>query len=168
MGLVDKEGWRPCWEEKFLDKVVYTKHCRCICEKNVKGHTAALGVLAMLKAAASRCKSPKEIPGAHMLLMASAHNPSSPTPAVSYWWMLAASFQSGQHDATQTFWRCHHVHDSIGPLSPRRHLRIERNEFFAMEKIARGRHSTSRPQLLLSTMRIRWRESWFVGPQQQG
>ena len=128
----------PVVEETFPDKVVYTKHCRCVCEKNVKGHTAALGVLAMLKAAASRCKSPKEIPGADMLLIASAHNPSSSTPAVSYWWMLAASFQSGQHDATQTFWRCHHVHGSIGPLSPRHHLRIERNEFFAVESRARA------------------------------
>eukprot|EP00959_Pyramimonas_sp_CCMP1952_P394321 8262284-Pyramimonas_sp.AAC.1 len=58
----------------------------------------------MLKALAQRCESPCSVPNVDLLIVAEAS--SSTVRRRSFWRLVAASFQSGHHNATETFWRC--------------------------------------------------------------
>lgn len=88
----------------FPSRVEYPRHCRSFCANDGEAAGAAIVIMAMLKDAAQRCLSPSKVPGADMLLGVEAS--FSGHTSRTFWWMLAASFQSGHHVATQTFWKC--------------------------------------------------------------
>lgn len=89
---------------RFPDEVEYPSRCRAVCAQHAAGHRQALQLLAMLKAVAQRCHSPNRVPHAEVLLVAEAS--FGGVTHQSFWWLLAATSQSGHHPATQTFWRC--------------------------------------------------------------
>ena len=93
--------------EVFPDKVVYPTCCTPVCAENKASYITSVHVLGMLADAAKRCSSPSKVAAADMLLSLEV---STTTPReqadYSFWWMIGASFQSGNHPATQTFWRC--------------------------------------------------------------
>ena len=119
--------------ERFPDTVEYPHHCRGKCEADVLGHTNSMCILAMLKQAASYCKAPREIPGADLLLMATARRTGVTDAAVTYWWMIGASFQSGNHAAAQTFMRCLTIDSPGEPLPEKAKLRVEREPLAIVE-----------------------------------
>ena len=91
----------------FPEKVVYPQCCRPVCKLDTDRYGIAHHVLDMLAITAKRCGSPSRVPTADMLLCLEVSSASKPAdPVYSFWWMLGASFQSGHHWPTQTFWRC--------------------------------------------------------------
>lgn len=91
--------------EPFPAEVAYSSRCAAMCScSDPEGHQMGLIVMKMLAACAKACSSPSLVPSAHMLLAFEARGSAS--RRTSFFWMLAASFQSGNHKATQTFWRC--------------------------------------------------------------
>ena len=135
---------RPPAGFHFPDVVEYPHRCRCFCEESeTAANSKALMVLSMLSQCAKRCGSPSKVPSAGMLLLADVFTgpPESRIgPVQSCWWMIGASFQSGHHVPTQTFWKCVPVGggggggggDSLGHAGQR--FVVERGVFVDMEE----------------------------------
>lgn len=123
---------RPVGQDVFPDEVEYPRSCVGCCQLcDPKEVELATLLLKALCACASWCGSPAKVPSSKMLLAFEVSARDS-TRTV-FFWLLAASFQSGHHRATQTFWECVQEGGSDGRDYSGMRLTISRSEFLQLD-----------------------------------